>query len=133
MTQHEIAVALLVRDGKVLLAHRHPARQWYPDCWDLLGGHVEPGETPREALIRECREEIGVDVTELRPADPPFEDPTLVVSTFLVTAWEGEPTNQAPDEHDDLRWFAPDELGDLVLADPGYAGGIPRVVREAQG
>ncbi|OYN98759.1 hypothetical protein CGZ95_11820 [Enemella evansiae] len=44
-----IAVAALVRDGRVLLAHRHPERRWYPDCWDLVGGHVEPGETPEQA------------------------------------------------------------------------------------
>ena len=59
-----IAVAALVRDGLVLLVHRHPLRQWYPDCWDLVGGHVEPGESPREAVIRECFEELGADPGE---------------------------------------------------------------------
>jgi 8-oxo-dGTP pyrophosphatase MutT (NUDIX family) len=51
-----IAAAALVRDGRVLLAHRHPARRWYPDCWDLVGGHIEPGESPVHAVTRECRE-----------------------------------------------------------------------------
>lgn len=41
-----IAVAALVLDAKVLLGHRHPARRWYPSCWDLIGGHVEVGESP---------------------------------------------------------------------------------------
>ena len=33
-------------DGRVLMVHRHPDRRWYPDCWDLIGGHIEPGESP---------------------------------------------------------------------------------------
>lgn len=41
-----VAIALLVRDGRALLAHRHPGRRWYPDVWDLVGGHIEPSETP---------------------------------------------------------------------------------------
>nr|WP_231918584.1 NUDIX domain-containing protein [Microlunatus sagamiharensis] len=35
-----------------MLGHRHPARRWYPDCWDLFGGHVEPGESPEQAARR---------------------------------------------------------------------------------
>ena len=54
-----IAVAALVRDGQVLV-HRHPSREWYPDCWDLVGGHVQMGESPQQAVIRECLEEFGV-------------------------------------------------------------------------
>lgn len=46
----EIAIAALVGDGSLLLAHRHPARRWYPDCWDLVGGHVEHGESPTDAV-----------------------------------------------------------------------------------
>ena len=67
---HRVAMALLVADGRVLLAHRHPLRQHYPDCWDGVGGHIEAGESPEEALVRECREEIGVTVTLWRPLDP---------------------------------------------------------------
>jgi len=47
--QIPISVAVLVRDGLVLLAHRHPSRRWYPGCWDLAGGHVEAGESPHQA------------------------------------------------------------------------------------
>ena len=61
-----IAVAALVRDGLVLLVHRHPSRQWYPDCWDLVGGHVEAGESARDAVVRECFEELGVSIRDPR-------------------------------------------------------------------
>ncbi len=55
-----IANALLLQGGKVLLARRSPARKAYPDLWSFPGGHVEPGETLEEALVREASEEIGI-------------------------------------------------------------------------
>lgn len=113
-----VACAALVRDGRVLLAHRHPQRRWYPDCWDLVGGHIEAGETPLEAVRRECLEEIGLRVQDPTPIDFTFGDPFVAVSAFLVTEWEGSPVNRAPDEHDALRWFSMGELSALTLADP---------------
>jgi 8-oxo-dGTP diphosphatase len=57
--QIPLAVAALVRDGLVLPVHRHASRRRCPDCWDLVGGHVEPDELPRQAVTRECLEELG--------------------------------------------------------------------------
>ena len=113
-----IAVAALVRDRLVLLVHRHPSREWYPDCWDLAGGHVETGESPRAAVIRECFEELGVHVHDPLPIPMTSNDPDIELHAFLVTRWDGEPVNSAPGEHDDLRWFGPTELAGLTLADP---------------
>lgn len=126
-----IAVAALVRDGLVLMVHRHPCRQWYPDCWDLVGGHVEDRESPREAVIRECFEELGVHVHDPVPIAMTSTDLTLEVHAFLVTEWDGEPVNSAPDEHDDLRWFSPSELAGLKLADPAALSCIVRAVQGA--
>ncbi|TDD59468.1 NUDIX domain-containing protein [Kribbella antibiotica] len=114
-----ISVALLVRDGLVLLVHRHPSRRWYPDCWSFsAGGHVEAGELPEQAVVRECREELGVHVHDAVPIPMTISDPTLDVHAFLVTRWDGEPVNAAPEEHDDLRWFLPSELPYLKLGHP---------------
>ena len=65
--------------GLVLLVHRHPLREWYPDCWDLVGGHVEKGESPGEAVIRECLEELGVHLSAARVATgkPPRTGPEI--------------------------------------------------------
>lgn len=128
---HRIAVAALVRDGEVLLAHRHPQRAAYPDCWDLVGGHIEPGESPEVAVRRECREEIGVEVADPRPLHLTNSDPTLEVHGFVVTQWAGTPANCAPDEHDDLRWFRADALPDLVMADAAALKDILRAVDTA--
>jgi len=43
-----IAMAALAMDARILLAHRHPRRRWYPNCWDLIGGHIEAGESPEQ-------------------------------------------------------------------------------------
>lgn len=107
-----------MRDGRVLLVHRRASRRAYPDCWDLAGGHVEPGESPRRALDRECLEELGVHVREARPLSLTVDDPALDVHAFVVTRWDGEPVNAAPEEHDGLQWFGPSELADLSLAHP---------------
>ncbi len=124
-----IAVAALVRDGLVLLVHRHPSRRWYPDCWDLVGGHVESGEPSHEAVSRECLEELGVHVHDPLPIPMTVQDPTLDMHAFLVTRWDGEPVNAAPEEHDDLRWFRPSELADLKLANPAGLSNILSGVR----
>ncbi len=128
-----IAVAALVRDGLVLLVHRHPSRRWYPDCWDLVGGHVESDELPHQAVSRKCLEELGVHVHDPLPIPMTVSDPTLDMHAFLVTRWEGEPVNAAPDEHDDLRWFRPRDLADLKLAHAASLSSIVSAVQVATG
>ena len=120
-----IAVAALVRDSSVLLAHRHPLRRWYPDCWDLVGGHIEPGELPHEAVQRECLEELGVRIHDARPMPMTFTDPSIEMHAFVIRRWDGNPVNAAPEEHDDLRWFRPAELAGLRLAD---AAALPSII-----
>jgi 8-oxo-dGTP diphosphatase len=115
---HRVAAGLLVADGRVLLGHRHPRRRHYPDCWDAVGGHIEPGESPEQALVREFREEIGVTVTRARAVDVEAIGDDLELHAFVVDRWEGTPANLAPEEHDDLAWFRPDELTGRRLAHP---------------
>lgn len=126
-----IAAALLVRDGRALLAHRHPARRWYPDCWDLVGGHVEDGESAEQAVRRECLEELGVRIHDPRPIHLSVPDPSLTMHAFVVTRWDGEPANTAPEEHDRLAWFGPDEISGLHLAHPAGLDELVAAVRGA--
>jgi 8-oxo-dGTP pyrophosphatase MutT (NUDIX family) len=126
-----IATAVLVRDGRVLMAHRHPRREAYPDCWGLGGGHVESCESPGQAVSRECLEELGVCIHNPRPIPMMVSDPHLVMHAFLITHWAGEPVNAAPEEHDDLRWFRPSEIAGLRMAHPEALSNILSAVHLA--
>jgi len=117
-----VVAAILRRDNRLLLCHRHPERAWYPDVWDLPGGHVEHGETPTEALARELREELAVDLRSPlgRPFDEVEDSAAAVNMTIWLIDYAGTIVNHAPDEHDELRWVTSDEIAGLVLAHPSY-------------
>jgi len=120
------ACAIFFRDGQVLLGRRSPSKRFYPDCWDLIAGTIEPGETAEQALVRECREEVGVTPTRFAPAATLTvpEGSPIVGATyhiFQVTQWTGGEPHLLGDEHTDLRWFGVEEACALEgLALVGY-------------
>ncbi len=118
-----------MRHGRVLLAHRRCDRRWYPNCWDLIGGHIEAGETPEVAVRRECAEEIGVEAQALHHVPMACSEPSIEMHAFLVVSRRGEPVNLSPEEHDALRWFRAGELSVLALADPAS---LPDIAGAAQ-
>lgn len=124
----DYACALLVRDGRILLGLRSPSRRLYPNCWDVLGGRVEAGETLHVALTRELGEEIGVRPTSIRSVGV-IEDHAAHIEGILryhmsvVNAWGGGEPRIANDEHVRLGWFRPDEACALEdLAVEAYRG-----------
>ena len=116
---HEVVAALLVRDGRVLLCHRSAGRRWYPDVWDFPGGHVEAGETPRDALARELEEELSILIGEPGPELASVREAGLAMRIWLVEQWAGNPVNVSPAEHDDLGWFSASETDELRLTHSG--------------
>ncbi|MGP7795309.1 NUDIX domain-containing protein [Sphingomonas sp. CLY1604] len=125
----ETVCAIFMRDGAVLLAKRAAHKRTYAGCWDFVGGHVEPGETPEQALIREVREETGVTPVRFRPAAA-IDDAACGATyhLFLVDAWDGGEPVMLGDEHDALRWFPAAEAAVLPgLALDEYRGLITRV------
>ncbi|MGP5387313.1 NUDIX domain-containing protein [Brachybacterium tyrofermentans] len=134
MPHHVVAGALVGPQG-VLLVHRSPDRRYYPDCWDFPGGHIEPGESAADALARELREEIGVDATisglpDLCVAEDEDADDGMVLQLWIVTEWNGEPSNLATEEHADLRWVDAHDVSALHLAHPSYG---PFIIECADG
>jgi 8-oxo-dGTP pyrophosphatase MutT (NUDIX family) len=126
-----IVTALLWDGNRILLCHRSPRRRWYPDVWDLPGGHVEPGELPGAALARELREELGIDIAA--PSGSPVQEvraDTFDMQIWLIEAWMGSPINVAPDEHDAVAWFTEDALGELSLAHDSYRAIFSQVLAE---
>jgi 8-oxo-dGTP diphosphatase len=116
-----VVAGVLVEGSRILLCHRSPGRRWYPDVWDLPGGHVEFGETPTEALKRELLEELGVSAYSLSP-EPRVRRSTVDVELgiWFVGSWNGTPANLAPEEHDAIAWFTAEQLTALELAHPSY-------------
>ena len=108
----EVVGAVLVSDGRLLMGLRAAHKAVAPGAWDLIGGHVEPGETPLQALRREVFEELGVVVEAARSLELlsfVHQDAPGRLHLFQVTAWRGTPAI-ANDEHVDLRWFSGSEL-----------------------
>ena len=106
----DVAVAVLIRaDGRVLLARR-PKGKVYAGYWEFPGGKVEAGEAVGDALAREIREELGVQVGPAYPwITQTFDYPYALVRLhfFRVLSWHGEPHAH---EHDGLSWERPQAI-----------------------
>jgi 8-oxo-dGTP diphosphatase len=107
MTETVVVGAAIVRDRRVLAARRS-APDELAGRWEFPGGKVKPGEDDAAALVRECREELGVEIAvgEMIASTPLGDDRTLRV--YVVELLLGEPV--ALQDHDDLRWLAADDL-----------------------
>jgi len=105
------AVALIDADGRILLAQR-PEGKSLAGLWEFPGGKVEAGETPEAALIRELREELGIETKEscLAPltfASHSYGDFHLLMPLFVCRRWQGIAT---PREGQTLAWVRAQDL-----------------------
>ena len=105
----EVVAALITKDGRFMICQR-PAHKARGMLWEFVGGKVEPGESREDALIRECREELGVIVSVGRvfaEVVHKYPDITVHLTVFYAEIADGEPKLL---EHNDLRWITPDEI-----------------------
>lgn len=110
------AVALIDKDGRVLLAQR-PEGKSMAGLWEFPGGKVEPGETPEAALIRELHEELGIETWEscLAPltfASHSYEDFHLLMPLFACRKWNGIIEGR---EGQALAWARGNQLRDYPM------------------
>ena len=126
------AAAMLVRDSKILLGKRAAGQLLYPNVWDLPGGHLEAGESPDQALIRELEEELGIVPTRFAQLDifdelNPEKNGAHQYHVYLVSEWSGMIVNRQPREHSEIRWVPFETAHQLELADPRYPSLFRRV------
>jgi 8-oxo-dGTP diphosphatase len=119
-----VVAAVIERDGRILIGQRR-RQDRHSLKWEFPGGKVEPGETPREALIRELREELDIAVSEaeeLRRYAYRYADrPNFELIFYRVTEFEGEPRNLAFEK---IEWTPP-----RALLDYDFLAGDAELVR----
>lgn len=110
-----VAAALTDQAGRVLMARR-PAGKRHAALWEFPGGKVEPDETPRVALARELREELGIEIDPAVPIPITFSespgDPHLLLLLYRCRTWRGEPRALDASE---IRWMAVEEFAALEM------------------
>jgi 8-oxo-dGTP diphosphatase len=110
------ACALIDADGRVLIAQR-PQGKSMAGLWEFPGGKVESGELPEETLIRELKEELGIEVKQecLAPltfASYRYPDFHLLMPLYICRRWEGI---VAALEAQTLKWVRPNKLRDYPM------------------
>lgn len=108
MSDRVVVVAGAVYHRGRLLAARRSAPEELAGRWELPGGKLEAGESPEQGLVRELREELGVETEPLEriPGEWPLK-PGYVLQVWTARLLSGEP--RPLEDHDELRWLAPHE------------------------
>ena len=127
-----VVAAALIRENKVLLAQR-PEGKVMAGLWEFPGGKLEPGELPEAALLRELREDLGIEARDPVPltfASHTYEDAGfhLFMPLYTVTRWNGHPSGA---EGQQLAWVSQEDLHSFAMPEAD----IPLVphVRRAMG
>lgn len=110
----EVVAALIWRKGKFLICKR-PEGKARAHLWEFVGGKVEADETPEEALMRECREELGVKVRvgeKFMDVTHAYPDLTVHLTLYHAEITAGE---LQLFEHEDARWIAASERGEYAF------------------
>lgn len=129
MRKETEVVAALIREADRFLICQRPADKARALQWEFVGGKVEPGETREQALIRECREELGVTLSvgeAFMEVTHDYPDITIHMTVFHAVIARGTPQKL---EHNDLRWVRPDETADFDFC-PADRGIVAKIQQE---
>jgi len=113
-----VVAAVIIRDGRVLACRRNRERS-AGGLWEFPGGKVELSESAEDALAREIREELGVEIeigALIHRATTPTDAVRVDLSSYAARLTDAAPTSST--DHDALRWVRPHRLGELMWAKP---------------
>ena len=124
----EVVAALIWDNNKFLICQR-PATKARALLWEFVGGKVEFGETEKEALIRECQEELAITIgvsNVFMDVVHEYPDITVHLTVFNATIVRGAPQTL---EHNDIKWITVDEISeyDFCPADVKILEGLKKV------
>ena len=111
MKQIDVVAAIIRRDGRIFATQR--GYGYWKDWWEFPGEKIEPGESPEQALVREIREELSVDIgvdSQLCTVDWDYPAFHLTMRCYLCSLTDDESAAIRLNEHEDARWLRPDEL-----------------------
>ena len=110
-------VGAIIKDGDKYLIGQRPAQKSQGGLWEFMGGKIEPGETPEEALKRECLEELALEIENERIIDSVVHE--YPEKTIRLTLIECNPKNgSVPQalEHQAIRWMTMEEMNKFEFA-----------------
>lgn len=112
---------IIVKDHKILMVLRKNTG-WNDGNYGLPAGHLEKNETLKEAVIREVKEEVGLDIEEsnlsfyhVMHRNEKSDNSEYIDFFFKVEYWETEPKNNEPDKSEKIEWFDLDSLPENIV------------------
>lgn len=125
----DVVAAILVENGKILCAQRGKGKA-LAHMWEFPGGKIEDGETPQEALARELKEELRIEVDvqfeNFETTSYQYDFGLVKLTTFICTLKKGTPQLS---EHSAVKWLKPVELSSLKWA-PADLPAVEKLMRE---
>ena len=115
MSEHQtdfVVCAIIERDGKIFIAKRAETKKTWPGRFELIGGHVDLNESLEDALKREVKEEINVDIEVGRIVDAfTYTSDTFKVEIcYLCHLPDGQEPQLNPEDHSEYKWIGPSEI-----------------------
>ena len=110
-------VGAIIRDGERYLVGQRAANKSQGGLWEFMGGKIEPGETPEQALARECREELALEIENGRILDSVIHDyPEKTIRLTLISCSPKPGSVPQALEHQQIRWVTRAEMDTLDFA-----------------
>ena len=110
-------VGAIIKDGDRYLVGQRPANKSQGGMWEFMGGKIEPGETPEQALARECQEELALEIENERVIDSvvhEYPEKTIRLTLILCSPKSGSVPKAL--EHQQIRWVTRSEMDALDFA-----------------